>query len=133
MPNWVEKYAAPGSYLLDPFGQNPFTSLELARAGYRVLVSANNPIAAFVLRVLAKAPKLQDFSEALSALLENKMHDGSTIEDYIQAFYRLDCPTQSCLSAESTGSFHVRTSIWSEDADQNLIQSRRSGMPTMRF
>lgn len=127
VPNWVEKYAAPGSYLLDPFGQNPFTSLELARAGYRVLVSANNPIAAFVLRVLAKAPKLQDFSEALSALLENKMHDGSTIEDYIQAFYRLDCPTQGCLSAESTGSFHVRTFIWSEDADQNLIPVKAIG------
>ena len=49
--NWVRKYAAPGSWLLDPFGQNPYTSLELARAGYRVMISANNPIAAFVLRV----------------------------------------------------------------------------------
>ncbi len=80
-----------------------------------------------MLRVLAKAPKLQDFSEALSALLENKMHDGSTIEDYIQAFYRLDCPTQSCLSAELTGSFHVRTFIWSEDADQNLVPIKAIG------
>ncbi len=55
------------------------------------------------------------------------MHDGSTIEDYIQAFYRLDCPTQSCLSAELTGSFHVRTFIWSEDADQNLVPIKAIG------
>ena len=127
VPDWVQKYAAPGSYLLDPFGQNPFTSLELARAGYRLLISANNPIAAFVLKILAKAPKLQDFSEALASLLENRMHDGSTIEDYIQAFYRLDCPEQTCLSAKLPGGFKVHTFLWSEDADQNHIPIKAIG------
>lgn len=125
--NWVQKYAAPGSWLLDPFGQNPYTSLELARAGYRVMISANNPIAAFVLRVLASAPKQQDFDNALAALLENRMPDGSTIEDYLQAFYRLDCPNEICRSANLSGSFRVHAFIWSEDADRNLFPVKAIG------
>lgn len=125
--NWVQKYAAPGSWLLDPFGQNPYTSLELARAGYRVMISANNPIAAFVLRVLASAPKQQDFNNALAALLENRMPDGSTIEDYLQAFYRLDCPNEICRSANLSGSFKVHSFIWSEDADRNLFPVKAIG------
>lgn len=125
--NWVQKYAAPGSWLLDPFGQNPYTSLELARAGYRVMISANNPIAAFVLRVLASAPKQQDFDNALAALLENRMPDGSTIEDYLQAFYRLDCPNEICRSANLSGSFRVHAFIWAEDADRNLFPVKAIG------
>ena len=98
--NWVERYASPGSYILDPFGQNPFTALELARAGYRILVSANNPIAAFTLTVLAGAPSAEVISQALLQLNQNKMRDGSTLEEYLSNFYRLDCPNPQC-GAES--------------------------------
>ncbi len=110
--NWVSRYASPGSYILDPYGQNPFTALELARAGYRVLVSANNPIAAFTLRVLAAAPGAEMISQALLQLNQNRMRDGSTLEDYLSNFYRLDCPNPEC-KAESK--FEVDTFIWSED------------------
>lgn len=119
--NWVKKFASPGAYILDPFGQNPCTSLELARAGYRVLVSANNPIAAFVLDVLAAAPSVRDFSQALSALIQNHMRDGSTIEDYIQAFYQLDCPGPLCKDRENPGRFEVQTFIWSEESQQPVL------------
>lgn len=111
--NWVSRYASPGSYLLDPFGQNPFTALELARAGYRVLVSANNPIAAFTLRVLSAAPDAEMINQALLQLNQNRMRDGSTLEEYLSNFYRLDCPNPECR-AESK--FEVDTFIWSEDA-----------------
>ena len=110
--NWVERYASPGSYILDPFGQNPFTALELARAGYRILVSANNPIAAFTLTVLAGAPSAEVISQALLQLNQNKMRDGSTLEEYLSNFYRLDCPNPQC-GAESK--FEVETFIWSEE------------------
>ena len=110
--NWVSRYASPGSYILDPYGQNPFTALELARAGYRVLVSANNPIAAFTLRVLAGAPSAEMISQALLQLNQNRMRDGSTLEDYLSNFYRLDCPNPEC-KAESK--FEVDTFIWSEE------------------
>ena len=110
--NWVKKYASPGSYILDPFGQNPFTSLELARAGYRVLVSANNPIAAFTLSVLSRAHDAEMVSQALLQLNQNRMRDGSTLEEYLSNFYRLDCPNPEC-QAESK--FEVDTFIWSEE------------------
>lgn len=110
--NWVSRYASAGSYILDPFGQNPFTALELAQAGYRVLVSANNPIAAFTLRVLASATSAEMISQALLQLNQNRMRDGSTLEEYLSNFYRLDCPNPAC-QAESK--FEVDTFIWSED------------------
>jgi len=111
--NWVRKYVAPGSYLLDPFGQNPFTALELARSGYRVLVSANNPIAVFTLKVLASAPTAEDFSQALHQLNQNKMRDGSSLEEYLSNFYRINCPNPECDAPDN--SFEVDIFLWKED------------------
>ncbi len=116
--NWVRQYASPGAYILDPFGQNPFTVLELARAGYRVLVSANNPIAAFTLRVLAAAPGAEMISQALLQLNQKRMRDGSTLEEYLGNFYRLDCPDPEC-GAESK--FEVETFIWAEDGNNPYL------------
>jgi len=110
--NWVGRYASPGAYILDPFGQNPFTALELARAGYRVLVSANNPIAAFTLRVLAGAPSAEMISQALLQLNQNRMRDGSTLEEYLSNFYRMDCPNPEC---QAQSKFEVETFIWSSE------------------
>jgi len=111
--SWVRQYASAGSYILDPFGQNPFTALELARAGYRILVSANNPIAAFVLSVLASSPTPETISQALLQLNQNPMRDGSTIEEYLGNFYRLDCPNPGC---QALSAFEIDTFIWSEEA-----------------
>lgn len=113
MSSWVRQYASAGSYILDPFGQNPFTALELARAGYRILVSANNPIAAFVLSVLASSPTPETISQALLQLNQNPMRDGSTIEEYLGNFYRLDCPNPGC---QALSAFEIDTFIWSEEA-----------------
>ena len=113
--NWVRKYASPGSYLLDPFGQNPFTTLELARAGYRVLVSANNPIAAFSLTLLASAPSVNQINQALLQLNQNRMRDGTTLEDYLENFYRMDCPNLECRAGTK---FEVDNFIWEENGDQ---------------
>ena len=112
--NWLSAYAQAGDYLLDPFGQNPFTSLELARAGFRVLVSANNPIAAFVLRVLASAPSAELFNSALAQLKQNRMRDDSTIEEAIMRLYNFPCPNPNC----SNGIFEVESFIWAENAQK---------------
>ena len=68
MTGWLQRFAPPGSLVLDPFGQDPYVVLELAQAGYRVVVSANNPIAAFILEVMASAPSAEEISEAFHAL-----------------------------------------------------------------
>ena len=70
MAAWLQRLVPPGSLVLDPFGQDPYVILELARAGYRVLVTANNPIAAFILEVMASAPTPEEISEAVHALKE---------------------------------------------------------------
>lgn len=113
--NWLSGYVQAGDYLLDPFGQNPFTSLELARAGYRLLVSANNPIAAFVLRVLASAPTAESIDLALAQLNQNRMRDDSTIEEAIQRLYSFPCPNPLC---SGSGVFEVESFIWAENAQK---------------
>ena len=41
------------NWLLDPFGFSPRLVLEAARSGFRVLVTANNPVTRFLLEMSA--------------------------------------------------------------------------------
>ena len=53
---WLSRHASTGSWLLDPFGFAPQVAIEAARAGYRVLVTVNNPITRFLLEMAAHPP-----------------------------------------------------------------------------
>ena len=64
---WLEQNVEPGGWLLDPFGTAPRLSLEAARAGYRVLVSANNPITRFMLEMGTTSLPESEFNAALAA------------------------------------------------------------------
>jgi hypothetical protein len=49
---WLARHPIqPGTWLLDPFGFAPQLAIEAARSGYRVLVTANNPITRFLLEM----------------------------------------------------------------------------------
>ena len=65
---WLSLHAPTGSWLLDPFGFSPRLVLEAARAGYRVLVTVNNPITRFLLEMSANPPGDADFRAALAEL-----------------------------------------------------------------
>jgi hypothetical protein len=65
---WLPPHAGPGSWLLDPFGFSPRLTLEAARAGYRVLVTVNNPVTRFLLEMSARPPSEADFKAALADL-----------------------------------------------------------------
>ena len=65
---WLPLHAPPASWLLDPFGFSPRLDLEAARAGYRVLVTVNNPITRFLLEMGSKPPSGADFKAALADL-----------------------------------------------------------------
>ena len=106
--NWISSRAETSSWVLDPFGNDPFSALELARAGFRVLVAANNPIPAFILEIMASSPSVAEVDEAVLALANSRMSDGSRLEDYLNSFYLLPCP-QCGGQAEVTGF------IWSEE------------------
>jgi len=91
---WLTENVPPGSWVLDPFGSNPLTALEAARAGYRVLVSSNNPILSFMLEVLATAPPASDFEAAIAALGGSKRGD-DRLENFLKSFYQTICPVCS--------------------------------------
>jgi hypothetical protein len=118
MSGWLQRFAPPGSLVLDPFGQDPYVVLELARAGYRVVVSANNPIAAFILDVMASAPSAEEISEAVRVLAGIKSAEGLLLEDQINAYYQFDCPNPECQQLDEKPKLQVDYLVWAEDATE---------------
>lgn len=47
---WSRQNLNPGDWILEPFGYNPLVVIEMAAAGFPVLVCVNNPIHAFLLK-----------------------------------------------------------------------------------
>ncbi|MBE0680427.1 MAG: hypothetical protein IH589_00805 [Anaerolineales bacterium] len=65
---WLSHLNRPSAWLLDPFGFSPRLALEAARSGYRVLVTANNPVTRFLLETFANPPPESEFIAALADL-----------------------------------------------------------------
>ena len=87
---WLKKNIAPGSWVLDPFCASPRLSVEAARAGYRILVTANNPIARYLLEMAANPPKLDDLKSTLAELAASYKGD-ERIEPHIRSLYNTHC------------------------------------------
>lgn len=87
---WLSPRLPAGSWLLDPFGFSPRLVLEAARAGYRVLVTANNPITRFLVEMTACAPSEPDLKAALSDLAAARKAD-ERLETHLQALYLTAC------------------------------------------
>lgn len=87
---WLALHAPVGSWLLDPFGFSPRLVLEAARAGYRVLVTVNNPITRFLLEMAANPPSEADFQAALAELAAARKGD-ERLGAHLQALYLTPC------------------------------------------
>jgi hypothetical protein len=87
---WLSRHALTGSWLLDPFGFAPQVAIEAARAGYRVLVTVNNPITRFLLEMAAHPPAESDFKAALADLAVSKKGD-EHLENHLQSLYITVC------------------------------------------
>jgi hypothetical protein len=87
---WLSRHASAGSWLLDPFGFAPQVAIEAARAGYRVLVTVNNPITRFLLEMAAHPPDESDFKAALADLAASKKGD-EHLENHLQSLYITVC------------------------------------------
>ena len=87
---WLPLHAHMGSWLLDPFGFSPRLALEAARAGYRVLVTVNNPITRFLLEIAANPPSEPDFNAALAELETAKKGD-ERLGAHLQSLYLTTC------------------------------------------
>jgi hypothetical protein len=79
-----------GSWLLDPFGFSPKLVLEAARSGYRVLVTANNPVTRFLLEISANPPAQTEFVAALADLGAVKKGE-ERLAAHLQSLYLTTC------------------------------------------
>jgi DNA-directed RNA polymerase subunit M/transcription elongation factor TFIIS len=87
---WLSHHVSTGTWLLDPFGFAPRVALEAARAGYRVLVTVNNPITRFLIETSANPPSESDFKAALAELAVSKKGD-ERLETHLQSLYVTKC------------------------------------------
>ena len=87
---WLPLHAPTSSWLLDPFGFSPRLPLEAARAGYRVLVTANNPITRFLMEISANPPAENDFKAALAELETAKKGD-ERLGTHLLSLYQTPC------------------------------------------
>jgi len=87
---WLNKNLEPGSWVLDPFGTSPRLPAESARAGYRILVAANNPISRFLIEMHTNPPKENELRGAL-ANLAAAQKAGDRIEPLIRSLYFTAC------------------------------------------
>jgi hypothetical protein len=76
--------------VLDPFGFSVRLVLEAARAGYRVLVTVNNPITRFLLEMSANPLLEGDFKAALADLAAGKKGD-ERLGTHLQSLYLTPC------------------------------------------
>ncbi len=86
----VAPHITPGAWVLDPFGASPRGTVELAQAGYRVLVAVNNPITRFMLEMAANPPSRSELQAALSELAAARKGE-ERIESHLQSLYQTEC------------------------------------------
>ena len=106
---WLRDNIPPNSWLLDPFGSAPQLALEAARAGYRVLVAANNPITRFILEMGTASFPEAEFKAALADLAVSRKGE-EKLEDQLQALYLTSCDT--CAKEVSASAF-----LWRKDEE----------------
>jgi hypothetical protein len=105
---WLAAHAPPGAWVLEPFGASPALVLEMARAGWRVLIAANNPIARFLIETRAAPPAADDLRAALAALAAARTGD-ERLEPHLLALYHTPCA--QCGALISADEF-----LWEQDA-----------------
>jgi hypothetical protein len=87
---WLSDNLPRGGLVLDPFGAQPALAVEVARANNKILVSANNPIARFLIELSANPPKGEDLSAALAELASTRIGN-ERLEIHLQQLYMTTC------------------------------------------
>lgn len=109
---WLQARYPPGTWLLDPFGASPALVIELARAGCRVLVAANNPILRFLIEMQATPPQRSELLAALEILASARKGDAQTgerLEPHLLSLYATPC-------AQCETEIPAEAFLWEKDA-----------------
>ena len=109
IPTWLKKNVAAGAWVVDPLGAHPFSAIQAAKAGYRILVARSNPLIRFTLEMIASAPKENDFASALNDLMRTQI-SGEILASHLQQLYETRC--SGCNQI-----IQVRGYIWEKDHD----------------
>lgn len=88
--SWLEQHIPAGSWVIDPFGASPQLAVEAAQAGYRFLVTANNPINRFLLEMAAVPPSEEQMQAALAELAASRRGD-ERLQPHILSLYETPC------------------------------------------
>lgn len=88
--SWCQENLRVDDPVLEPFGFTPLVPIEIALSGHPVLVTVNNPIHAFMLKVIASAPQREELIAALQDLAVASKGD-ERMEPYIRGLYRVTC------------------------------------------
>lgn len=112
--SWLSENVPPGAWILDPFGASPRLAAEIAQSGYRLLVTANNPIERFLLELAAAPPAREELRAALADLAASS-RAGERIEHHIRGLYRTEC--DQCGQMVEAEAF-----IWDRNASDRSLR-----------
>lgn len=133
--NWLEEHypnpiAAvnlhrdePRGWVLDPFGASPRLVGEIARAGYCVLVAANNPINRFLIEMEADPPTEEELRFVLAELATSNKGT-ERIELHIRSLYQTQC--DNCKNTVQADAF-----LWERGSSTGNGDARRNGKPIL--
>ena len=86
-------------WVLDPIGNQPLSAIELAQAGYKVLVTCNNPIVGRIIQVICHGYQKSQFQAAIADLGALKRGE-ERLESQIKNLYHSPCPDCSSYSTK---------------------------------
>ncbi len=109
--------APAGAWLIDPFGTSPALPVAAARLGWRILVSANNPIQRFLLELAVHPPTAADLRLALSDLAASRK-GSERLELHLRSLYLSKC--RAC-GAE----VEVQAYLWERGPNAETIRDAR--------
>ena len=96
------------TWIVDPFCASPRLVIETARAGWRILVAANNPIHRFLLETYAQPPNQETF-QSVMAILSSVHRGNERLERHIRSLYEISC-------VECQENLEVDAFLWEKDA-----------------
>jgi len=87
---WLKSLLPDGGLVLDPFGAQPRLTIEAARAGYQVIVTANNPVTRFLLEISANPPGGDEMGAILADFAATRRGQ-ERLEPHIRGLYLTQC------------------------------------------
>jgi hypothetical protein len=125
IPAWLDHHISSRSLILTPFSNSPQAILDAAKAGYRLIVPAHNPILRLLIESMAKPAPKEKLNTAL-VHLASSTKSGERIKPLVLSLYKTICP-------QCGGDAFARSFIWSRDQNEpisKICQCRTCGEDT---